>query len=186
MTSNYNGDLGNNAHLYSTVMKAHVSTVQAEPKAMITSAPNYTSLLTTTTLGGASTTTSPSKMAINSSSSQPSICNSNGLPPQPYTTFTGSLRPKADPFVNPYMRTSSNGLPMNGNLSLNHYSNLDGASNGEQHRLSAGVYSAHQHSRYKTNSLGGGSSSSGVVSAGGSSPGHSPVGSMAAQAGTHV
>ena len=38
----------------------------------------------------------------------------------------------------------------------------------------------------KTNSLGGGSSSSGVISNGASSPGHSPVGSVTVSNGTHV
>ena len=131
------------------------------------------------------------------------------------TTSNGGLRSKdsqaaASFGVNPYMRTSNqNGLPsmmMNngGGASHHHYSNVvhDGlqssaATNANDHRaaLSAGVYNASAlTNRYKTNSLGGGSSSSGVVSTGtGScaSPGHSPVGSVSATtngqaSGTHV
>ena len=168
-------------------MKPHVNTVEQANSVALhgtssSISPNYASLLSSTT--SATSTTNTNSKSANSSNTQPSM-STNGLPPQPYPsnqlTFSGALRPKADPFVNPYMRTSNNGMPGNG-LPMNHYSNVDASD-----RLSAGVYNAHQHSRYKTNSLNsGGSTSSGVVSTGGSSPGHSPVGSMSGQAGTHV
>ena len=132
--------------------------------------------------------------------------NSNTLTSFSTTTSNGGLKTKdsqASFGVNPYMRTSNqNGLPsmmMNngGGASHHHYSNVvhDGlqssaaaaaANANHDHRaaLSAGVYNASAlTNRYKTNSLGGGSSSSGVVSTGtGScaSPGHSPVGSVSA------
>lgn len=186
--SGYHTEPSNN-HLYSTVMKPHVNTVE-QSKALLGSpqcsiSPNYSSLLPncgTTTNTTCTNSTANSK--VNSSNSQPNISVANGLPPQPYPsstlTYSGPGRSKPDQFANPYMRTS-NQVP-NG-VAMSHYSNLEG---NQDRLLSAGVYSAHQHCRYKTNSLGGGSSSSGVVSTGGSSPGHSPVGSMSGQAGTHV
>lgn len=112
-------------------------------------------------------------------------------------------------FVNPYVRTDNNVTMVNGSIplhnglaSMNHYSNVengvvsDALSNGlpslanGDRMLNVGVYSTtHQHNRYKTNSLGGGSSSSGVISTGGSSPGHSSTGSVSGSNnpnGTHV
>ncbi|KAF7488042.1 Irregular chiasm C-roughest protein [Sarcoptes scabiei] len=112
-------------------------------------------------------------------------------------------------FVNPYVRTDNNVTMVNGSIplhnglaSMNHYSNVengvvsDALSNGlpslanGDRMLNVGVYSTtHQHNRYKTNSLGGGSSSSGVISTGGSSPGHSSAGSVSGSNnpnGTHV
>ena len=137
---------------------------------------------------------------VNSSNSQPNISlqansgftGANSLQHYSSNTYTGgtsrSLKTVGnliDPFANPYIRTSNN----NNNNNGSNTNGLPMSHNGlENDRLlSAGVYNAHQHTRYKTNSLGGGSSSSGVVSTGGSSPGHSPVGSMSGgQAGTHV
>lgn len=173
----------NNAHLYSTVMKGNVSTVdQSKTNLLLNSTSNYTSLLSNAT---PTTSCVSSRTVINVSNSQPNISsNTNGLPSQPFPastlTFAGNgPRPKGgqDPFVNPYMRTSkSKGMPAGSALTINHYSNVDAG----EHRLSAGVYSAQQQNRsYKSNSLGG-SSSSGVVSTSGSSPGHSPVGSLSA------
>lgn len=162
----------NNTHLYSTVMKP-----QQLHKSSSNST-NYTTLLSTT--APATTTTTTTTKMINSSNSHPSISGPSQQQPQYTTAATYSSRSK-DQFVNPYVRTSNN-LPAG--LPANHYSNVEPT----ERLLSAGVYNAHQHNRYKTNSLGGGSSSSGVVSTGGSSPGHSPVGSMSGQngGGTHV
>lgn len=156
------------------------------------SSSNYTSLLPTNNLNG-----------INNSNSQPNIsANSNtvGLPSQPphFTNNTqlssfpnGGLRNPKLITQNPYTRTSNhiNGMLNTMNTTHHQYSNVV----DEHARFNVGVYSAsHQNNNrnYKTSSLGDGSSSSGVVSTGGSSssPGHSPVGSVSTsnQVGTHV
>lgn len=170
----------NNAHLYSTLMKANVDD-KSRTKALLNSTSYYTSLLSTNTPTESSVS---SRTVINVSNSQGNVCsNNNGLPSQPFAsstlTFASSAsRPKVaqGPFVNEYMRTSkSKGMSASA-LPINHYSNVDSGN----HRLSAGVYSAQQNIRYKLDSLGGASSSSGVFSTSGSSPGHSPVGSLSA------
>lgn len=181
----------NPQHLYSTVMKQPNS--HSNGKVMMndggpSGAANFSSFTSNTANSPANSTNILPKM-LNSSNSQPSISSSeapgHGLP-QSYAntvTYSSGMRntTKGDQFVNPYVRTSNNGT-VGSNFGSNHYTNLESS----DRMLSAGVYSAHQHARYKTNSLGGGSSSSGVISAGGSSPGHSPVGSMSAPSGTHV
>ena len=163
----------NNSHLYSTVMKPHVNLSNQLHKSNTNPNTNYTTLLSTTA-PATSITNSPAKV-INTSTSHPNISTSGTQPYSSTLTYSTNSRSK-DQFVNPYVRTSNSGS--NGHP-INHYTNVE----SNDRLLSAGVYNAH---RYKTNSLGGGSSSSGVVSTGGSSPGHSPVGSMSGQNGTHV
>lgn len=200
----------NSVHLYSTVVKpSHHSNGSIEhvkhnggvtvngAASQSSNGSNYASLLSTTSGG------------FNPSPSHPNIANSNniGLPSVPPSSMThhhlnhqssmvnsysASLRPKDTFVANPYLRTSSNiittsngSIVASSGLPLSNY-NVD----SNERLLSSGAYNAsqpQQHNRYKTNSLGGGSSSSGVISNGGSSPGHSPVGSVSGQAsGTHV
>lgn len=177
---------------------------------------NYASLLSTSS-GGGGGGFNPSASHPNIASS-----NNIGLPSVPsmvhhqlnhhhnhhqssmmmVNSYSANLRSKDTFAANPYRSgnntttttTTTNGgsVAPSGGVPMNHYNNVDP---GDRLLSAAGVYNAaqsQQHNRYKTNSLGGGSSSSGVISNGGSSPGHSPVGSVSGQAaaataaGTHV